>query len=63
MSIKKNKYSLGVGIYDLENNLVKKFNNNVELAEYLNISKTTVGKYLNSGKILNKIYCFKVNTE
>ncbi|KAG0122680.1 GIY-YIG endonuclease [Tuber indicum] len=62
MSTKKNKYPLGVSIYDLDYNLVKKFNNNVELAEFLNISKTTVGKYLNSGKIYNNIYHFKVNT-
>jgi len=29
MSAKKNKYSLGVGIYDLEDNLISKFKNNV----------------------------------
>jgi len=63
MSTKKNKYPLGVGIYDLNDNLVKRFNNNVELAKSLNISKTTVGKYLNSGKIYNNIYRFKENTE
>ena len=39
MSDKKNKYSLGVGIYDLDNNLISKFKNNVELAKHLNISK------------------------
>ena len=42
---KKNKYPLGVGIYDLEDNLILKFNNNVELAKYLGISKVTAGKY------------------
>lgn len=63
ISIKSNKYPLGVGIYDLNGNLINKFNNNVELAKSLNISKTTVGRYLNSGKIFNKIYRFKVNTE
>jgi len=62
ISTKKNKYPLGVSIYDLDYNLVKKFNNNVELAEFLNISKVTVGRYLNSGKIYNNIYHFKVNT-
>jgi DNA invertase Pin-like site-specific DNA recombinase len=84
MSEKKNKYSLGVGIYDLDDNLILKFNNNVELAaivavikkkifffirptpyplvgvaKHLGISKVTVGKYLNSGLIYNKIYRFK----
>lgn len=73
MSLKKNKYpfppsssrrwrgsqSEGVGIYDLENNLLYKFKNNVELAKHLNISKVTVGKYLNSGLVYNKTYQFK----
>ena len=59
MSNKKNKYPLGVGIFDLDGNLISKFNNNVELAKHLNISKVTVGKYLNSGLVYNKIYCFK----
>ena len=59
MSKKKNKYSLGVGIFDLEGNLISKFKNNVELAKHLNISKVTVGKYLNSGIVYNKTYRFK----
>nr|YP_009262134.1 hypothetical protein [Chrysoporthe deuterocubensis]AMX22209.1 hypothetical protein [Chrysoporthe deuterocubensis] len=71
MSDKKNKYpfppaavppgsrSEGVGIYDLEDNLLYKFKNNVELAKHLDISKVTVGKYLNSGLVYNKTYRFK----
>ena len=59
MSDKKNKYSLGVGIYDLEDNLISKFKNNVELAKHLNIFKVTVGKYLNSNLVYNKTYRFK----
>lgn len=71
MSEKKNKYpfppaavppgsrSEGVGIYDLDDNLIFKFNNNVELAQHLDISKVTVGKYLNSGLVYNKTYRFK----
>ena len=59
MSEKKNKYPLGVGIYDLDDNLIFKFNNNVELAQHLDISKVTVGKYLNSGLVYNKTYRFK----
>ncbi len=54
------KYPLGVGIYDLNDNLISKFNNNVELAKYLNISKVTVGKYLKSGKIYKNLYRFKI---
>ncbi len=70
MSAKKNKYLLGIGIYDLDDNLILKFNNNVELAKYLGISKVTVGKYLNFGRTLrvqlrfaslvyNKVFRFK----
>ena len=56
MSEKKNKYPLGVGLFYLEGNLISKFKNNVELAKHLNISKVTVGKYLNSGLVYNKTY-------
>lgn len=58
---KKNKHSNGVGIYDLDDKLISKFKNNVELANHLNISKVTVGKYLNSGLVFNKLYRFKAN--
>jgi len=34
-----------VGIYDLDDNLIGKFKNNVELSKYLNISRVTVGKF------------------
>jgi group I intron endonuclease len=60
LSLKKNKHTLGVGIYDLKGNLISKFNNNVALAKHLNISKVTVGKYLKSGLVYNKTYRFKV---
>ena len=61
ISDNKSSHSKGVGIYDLDDNLISKFKNNVELAYHLNISKVTVGKYLNSGFIYNKLYLFKVN--
>ena len=59
MSIKKNKYLKGVGIFYLNNNLINKFSNNVELANHLGISKVTVGKYLNNNLIYNNTYRFK----
>lgn len=59
MAKKRNKYLNGVGIFDLNNNLIKKFDNNVELAKHLNISKVTVGKYMNKNLIYNNIYIFK----
>ena len=58
MAKKRNKYLNGVGTFDLEDNLIKKFDNNVELANYLNISKVTVGKYLNNELIYKNIYIF-----
>ena len=45
MSEKKNKYPLGVGIYDLDDNLILcgAFNNNVELAKHLDTGKPYKG--------------------
>lgn len=60
ISSKISKHPLGVGIYDLDNNFISKFKNNVELAKHLNISRVTVGKYLNSGAIYKKLYYFKI---
>lgn len=61
MRIKKKKYVNGVGIYDLNNNMIKSFDYATDLADYLNISKYTVSKYLNSGLVYNNKYYFKVN--
>ncbi len=63
MSERKNKYFFGVGIFDLDGNLISKHKNNVELAKHLNISKVTVGKYLNSKLIYKNYYYFKPITE
>ena len=59
MRKRKNKYPLGVGIFDLEGNLISKFENNVELAKNLKISKVTVGKYLNTNLIYDNSYYFR----
>lgn len=59
MAIKKNKYLKGVGIFDLNENLIKIFSNNVELANHLSVSKVIVGKYLNNNLIYKNIYRFK----
>jgi len=42
ISDRLSKHPYGVGIYDLKDNLIKNFKNNVQLAEHLNISKVTV---------------------
>jgi|SRR6185437_11931356 len=52
-----------VALYSLDNQLIKKFFNLTELADYLNLHKTTVGRYLKSGKvILNNYYIREVKT-
>ena len=38
MSDRKSNHLKGVGIYDLNDNLISKFRNNVELAYHLNLS-------------------------
>lgn len=59
ISSKMSKYPLGVGIYDLNDNLIKNFKNNTELAIYLSISKVTVAKYLNKKLIFKNKFIFK----
>lgn len=59
ISKKMSKYPLGVGIYDLNDKLLSKFNNNTELAKYLDISKVTVSKYLNKDLVYKNLYRFK----
>lgn len=60
ISKRMSKYPLGVGIFDLNDNLIFRFNNNTELAKHLNVSKVTVAKYLNKGLIYKNIYRFKI---
>ena len=55
MSLSKSK--IPVGLYDTNNNLIKTFSNQVELSKFLKLSKSTIGRYLNSEKlILNKYF-------
>lgn len=61
ISDKLSKHTNGVGIYDLNDNLLSSFKNNSDMAKHLAISKVTVGNYLNNGLIYNKLYKFKVN--
>lgn len=50
MSLAKSKTPLA--LYSIKNNLIKTFINQVELAQYLNLNKSTIGRYLKSGKTL-----------
>lgn len=60
MSLAKSKISLD--LFDIDNNLMKTFINQLELAKYLNLSKSTICRYLKSGKVLlNKYFIRKIN--
>jgi group I intron endonuclease len=58
---KKVKYPYGVGIYDLDNNLIRSFDYASDLAIYLDKSKATVSKYINNGLVFEGKYYLKVN--
>ena len=58
---KKVKYPNGVGIYDLDNHMIKSFNYASDLAIYLSVSKVTVSKYINNGLVFKGKYYLKVN--
>jgi group I intron endonuclease len=62
MRSKKVKYPNGVGIYDLDNNLIKRFYYASDLDIDLNVSKVTVSKYINSGLVFQGKYYLKVNS-
>lgn len=49
-----------VGLYDANSKLIKTFNNNVQVAKFLKIYKTTVGRYIKSGKLLYGKYLIRI---
>jgi hypothetical protein len=53
------KSKLSLGLYDLDNNLIKTFINQIELAKYFNLNKSTIGSYLKSGKLLLNKYSIR----
>jgi len=57
MSLIKSK--LSIGLYDLDNNLIKTFVNQIELVKYLNLNKSTISRYLKSGKLLLNKYILR----
>jgi group I intron endonuclease len=61
MRSKKKKYTDGVGLYDLDNKLIKRFDYASDLAKHLNVSKVTVSKYINHGLVYKDKYYLKVN--
>jgi group I intron endonuclease len=60
MSLSKSKTPLG--LYDINDKLIKSFLNQVELGQYLGLYKGTIGRYSKSGKLLfNKYYIHPLN--
>lgn len=45
------KYSNGVGIYDLDYNLIKSFDYPTDLADFLKVYEVTFGIYSNKGLV------------
>lgn len=61
MSLSKSKIFLGL-FDNNNNNLIKIIINQIELAKYLNLSKSTISRYFKTGKLLlNKYYIRKIN--
>lgn len=58
MSLSRSKFS--VGLYDTQNKLIQTFPNQVELSNFLNLSKSTIGRYLKSGKLILNKYFIKI---
>lgn len=54
MRSRKVKYPNRVGIYELDNRLLKSFYYGSYLAVYLSVSKVTVGKYINKGLLFQR---------
>lgn len=50
------KHSKKVYVYSLQNELIGEYNSAVKLGEWLKIDKSTVGKYIKSGKIWKDKY-------
>lgn len=57
--IKKARSKYTVELLDSNNVFLKSFINNVELANFLNINKSTVGRYIKSKKLFKNQYYFR----
>ena len=51
-----------LGLYDENNNFIDKYSNQVELANKFGVDKTTISRYIKSGKLFkNKFYIREIN--
>lgn len=57
MSIKHSKRPLG--LYNINNELIETFINQVDLASKFNVHKTTISRYIKNGKLFNKEFYIK----
>ena len=57
MSIKKSIRPLG--LYDENNNLIEKYSNQVKLAIKFNVHKSTISRYIKSGKLFKGKFYIK----
>jgi group I intron endonuclease len=51
--------AMTINVYSLVNKLVRSFTSQVAAANWLNISRTTLQRYLSSGKVWNNQYIFR----
>ena len=51
--------AMTIDVYDLDNVLVRSFTSKVAAANWLNTSRHTVSRYMESGKVWNKLYTFQ----
>ena len=51
--------AMTIDVYDLDNVLVRSFSSKLAAANWLNTSPRTVSRYIESGKVWNKLYTFQ----
>jgi hypothetical protein len=51
--------AITVYVYSLDNVLVRSFTSQVAAANWVNIPRTTLKRYLSSGKVWNNLYIFR----
>jgi group I intron endonuclease len=56
-----NSKSTPVTLYNHNNQYILTFKNSIQLANFLNCNKSTIGRYLKSGKCFKGLYYFKTN--
>lgn len=58
----KFKFNSEVGVYDINNKLIKTFDTMVKTSLYYKIPNTTLYRYTKSGKLYKNMYYFRINS-